>query len=225
MRILACADIHGDRRIYRWLVEMAARCDSDVVVLAGDLLGYKEGYATVEEAQRADAAEVVTVLEQVRQPVLYVMGNDDEVELDPHWPNLRSIHGQRVELAGINFVGYQYSLPFMAGVFEKPEEQIRQDLSRIESLVDQQTVLVTHSPAYGALDVVRGFGGMDEHAGSRAITELIERRQPILHIHGHIHYRFGQHGRHFNVAAARHARAVIINTATMHHEVKTEEAV
>jgi hypothetical protein len=225
MRILACADVHGDRRIYGWLVEMAAKVDTDVVVLAGDLLGYQEGYATVEEAQRADAGKVVMVLEGVGAPVFYLMGNDDEVELEPNGPNLRSIHGQRVEFGDINFVGYQYSLPFMAGVFEKPEEQIREDLNRIGSLVDQRTVLVTHSPAYGALDVVLAVGGMDEHAGSRAIKELIERRQPLLHIHGHIHRQFGHRGRHFNVAAAGHARAVLINTATMDHEVKTEEAV
>jgi Icc-related predicted phosphoesterase len=195
------------------------------VVLAGDLLGYKDGYATVEEAQRADAAEVVRVLEGIRQPLLYLMGNDDMVELDPKRTNLRSIHGQRVELGDINFVGYQYSLPFMAGVFEKSEEQIREDLTRIESLLDQRTVLVTHSPGYGVLDVVLGIGGMVEHAGGRAIADVIERRRPLLHIHGHIHQGFGHQGRYFNVAAAGHLRAVLIDTATLHHEIAEGEAV
>jgi len=76
-------------------------------------------------------------------------------------------------------------------------------------------VFVTHSPAFGILDL----GLLDRHAGSQAILEVVESRKPRAHIHGHIHEHFGRHDRHFNVAAAGRQRAVLIDLSTMVHEV------
>jgi Icc-related predicted phosphoesterase len=190
-------------------------------VLAGDLLGCPSGYDTLEQAQRADAAEIVTMLSEVPSPVFYVMGNDDFVELVPTSASMRSVHGIRIELDDLNFVGYQYSLPFITDMNEKPEEEIRKDLEVLGPLVDSRTVLVTHCPAHGILDV----GMMDRHAGSVSIKELVDQRRPLVHIHGHVHQYFGREGRHFNVAAARHRRAMLIDTETLDHEVIEEKAI
>ena len=51
-----------------------------------------------------------------------------------------------------NVVGYQYTLPFMGGINEKPEHEMEKDLLELQNLVDQKTVLVTHGPAHGTLD-------------------------------------------------------------------------
>ena len=220
MKLLASADLHGDHDIYEWLVGVTKSAGPDVIVLAGDLLDGAARFDTIEDAQRADAHEILEILDRVSQPVLYLMGNDDMVELEPHKDSIQSIHNSRVEFGGLNFVGYQYSLPFMGGIFEKSEDGIRDDLSSIDTLVDDRTVLVTHSPAYGVLDI----GILDRHAGSVSIKELIERRNPLLHIHGHIHREFGNRGRHFNVAAGGHKRAVLIDTNTMEHQVVSETA-
>ena len=221
MRVLAASDLHGDHEIYRWLVQAAHDLRPDAVVLAGDLLGYPEGHNSVEEAQRADAARILAILDGVAEPVFYIMGNDDMIELDPKTAGIRSIQGRRVELDDFNFVGYQYSLPFMAGVYEKPEEDIHEDLAALDPLVDQRTVLVTHSPAYGVLDI----GAMGAHAGSAAIKDLIDRRRPLVHIHGHIHEEFGRRGRHFNAASAGRRRAVLIELPGLDHEVVGYHAV
>ena len=221
MDILAAADLHGQYDIYDWLVGVTAGIEPDVVVLAGDLLGAPAGFDTIEESQRADAMTILSILDRIAQPVLYVMGNDDMVELEPKRNGIRSVHNTRVGLGGLSFVGYQYSLPFMGGVFEKPESDILDDLSALDPLVDCGTVLITHSPAYGVLDV----GVMDLHAGSVSIKDLIERRSPLMHIHGHIHQEFGICGRHFNVAAGGHKRAVLIRTDSMDHQVVCESAV
>ena len=220
MKLLASADLHGDHDIYEWLVGVTKSARPDVIVLAGDLLDGAARFDTIEDAQRAEAHEILEILDRVSQPVLYLMGNDDMVELEPHKDSIQSIHNSRVEFGGLNFVGYQYSLPFMGGIFEKSEDGIRDDLSSIDTLVDDRTVLVTHSPAYGVLDI----GILDRHAGSVSIKELIERRNPLLHIHGHIHREFGNRGRHFNVAAGGHKRAVLIDTNTMEHQVVSETA-
>ncbi len=62
------------------------------------------------------------------------------------------------------------------------------------------------------------------HAGSTSIREVITRRGVRVHIHGHIHESFGREGRHFNVAASRHRRAILSDLKSMSHEVVTGTA-
>jgi len=215
VRVLASADIHGNRDSLQWVVEACEATSPDVVVLAGDLLGCPSGYEEIEQAQEADAKRTVETLETIGVPVLFIMGNDDLVTLEPRSERLRSLHGTRVDFAEFNFVGYQYSLPFMGGVFEKPEQEIAGDLADLEQLVDRKTVLVTHSPVYGRLDL----GILDQHAGSRSLLSLVERKKPRVHVHGHIHSQFGRDGVHFNVAADMRARAVLIDVERLEHSV------
>ena len=99
----------------------------DAVVLGGDLLGCPDGFATPEDAQQHDAHLLSESLADAGLPILYIMGNDDLVELNSGSERVQSIHGRRVQSGLYNFVGYQYSLPFMGGTFEKPEESIRVD--------------------------------------------------------------------------------------------------
>jgi Icc-related predicted phosphoesterase len=214
-RLLASADLHGFRDVYGWLVELTVTKEPDGVVLAGDLLGFPDSHGTVEEAQAADAQEVVAVLSEIDCPVFYVMGNDDFVDLDPSVSKIQSVHGRRVPFGNFNVVGYQHTLPFMGGINEKAEREMKEDFDELENLVDQNTVLVTHGPAYGVLDRVT-IGG---HVGSTSLRDLIDRCSPRIHIHGHIHYWFGREGRHFNVASAGRKRAMLIDLTTMDHEV------
>ena len=215
MRILAVSDIHGNFDIYRWIGEVAKDRRVDAVVLAGDLLGHVLGLETVEDSQRADAERVVAILRTYTAPVLYVMGNDDLVELDPQDERITSLHGRRVEASGFSFVGYQYTLPFMGGTFERSEEQMAADLAALEHLLDERTVMVTHGPAQGILD----GNDLGPPAGSSSLRATLERSRARAHVHGHVHHRFGREGNHFNVAAWREKRAMMIDLDTMAHEV------
>ena len=221
MRLFASADLHGFWDVYDWLVGLVGSHKPDGVVLAGDLLGFPDGYDTVEEAQAADAQKAVARLSAITCPVFYVMGNDDWVDLDPPVPNIESVHGRRVSFGDFNVVGYQYTLPFMGGINEIPEHEMEQDLAELGVLVDQKTVLVTHGPAHGACDKVT-IGG---HAGSTSLRELVNRSRPRAHIHGHVHYWFGRDGCHFNAASAGQKRAMIIDLETMEHKVVEEAQV
>lgn len=214
MRILAASDIHGNLETYRWIVGVADSRRPELVVLAGDLLGSGDGDDTIEEAQRRDAVRLVSILGAVSVPVFYIMGNDDWVELAPPSERIRSLHGGRVAHAGFNFVGYQCTLPFMGGVNERSEDAIASELSRLEGLMDERTILVTHSPAAGVLDST-----LLGPAGSVSIRDAIRRRGVRAHIHGHIHGSFGREGCHFNVAAGRERRAMLIDLNSMTHEV------
>ena len=215
MKILASSDIHGRRPVYEWLLEVARDHHVEAIVLAGDLLGCPEGFDTPEEAQRYESQGLTALLASVALPVLYIMGNDDLVELDSHSEMVDSIHGRRIELGRFSFVGYQYSPPFMGGTFEKPETEIKTDLEAVTALLDSNTVFITHTPALGILDP--GFG--ETQIGSRSVRELLESAPYLVHVHGHSHAGFGRHERHFNVAAAGRSRAMILDLETMKHDV------
>ncbi len=210
MRILAAADIHGAVSVYQWLVRLVREQRADLLILAGDL--FAGGW---EKEQLEQARQMILLFQTVPVPVLYLMGNDDYVALGYQDERIQPLHGKRLEFGGHNFVGYEYSLPFAGTVFVKPESEIERDLRTIEPLLDGQTVFVTHSPAFGTLD--RVYGG--QHAGSRSLAALIERKPVLAHIHGHIHESFGRDGNHFNVAAAGQRRAVMIDLPSLRHEV------
>jgi len=215
VKVLAAADVHGMRPVYDWLIGLARERDVDAMVLAGDLLGCPDEIEPVEEAQRHDARDLVPLLESSGVPVLYIMGNDDLVELEPRSDRLRSLHGRRVDFAGFNFIGYQYTVPFMGGTFEKPEDGIAADLERLTGMVDARTILVSHSPAFGILDP--GFG--DVRIGSRSLAAFLAAHPARAHIHGHSHSGFGREGRHFNVASGGRARAMVLDLESLRHEV------
>lgn len=56
MQILACADLHDNQAVYRWLASAATEFAVDRIVLAGDLFGFADGFDTIEEAQQTEAA-------------------------------------------------------------------------------------------------------------------------------------------------------------------------
>jgi uncharacterized protein len=211
LRILASADIHGVMSVYEWLAESVETHDAEILVLAGDLLlgGWEEEQN--EQAQRT----VLPLLKMVPVPVLYVMGNDDCVSLDYEDEQVKPLHGRGLSFGRYSFVGYQYSPPFVGGIHEKPEEEIETDLRQLEPLLDERTVFVTHSPAYGFAD--RIYAG--EHVGSHSLAKLLESKQVLCHIHGHIHHSFGQEGNHFNVAASGRRRAMVIDLPSLAHKV------
>ena len=209
MRVLAAADIHGALVVYSWLVGLAP--SADVLILAGDLFD-----ADFPAEQRKQAEKIVARLLASSVPVLYLMGNDDNVPLDYEDSLIEPLHGRRVEIGEFNFVGYQYTPPYVGDMFVKSDKEIEVDLRSLEPLVDARTVLVTHSPAFGSLDLC-----YEENVGSSSIADLMLRKPVLAHIHGHIHYRFGTDGNHFNVASAARCRAMLIDLPSLDHEVVT----
>jgi Icc-related predicted phosphoesterase len=206
---LAIADIHGVTGVYEWLKQAAAEQGADMLILAGDLLpgGWED-----EQSEQARMV-VIPLLRAIPKPICYTMGNDDHVELGYEDERIQSVHGRRLDFGNYGIVGYQYSTPFMGGCHEKPEDEIADDLRLIEPIIDESTILVTHSPAFGYVD--RIFSGAN--VGSHALDELLSRKNVLCHIHGHIHHSFGHAARHFNVAAGGRKRAMIIDVPSLAH--------
>ena len=208
MRIIAAADIHGVRAVYEWLMDVT-RISCDVLVLAGDLFAGDFAYE-----QQKQAEKIVAILRASSVPVLYIMGNDDNVGLDYSDELIQPIHGRRVDIGAYNFVGYQYTPPFVGDTFVKTDTEIEADLPLVERLLDERTIFVTHAPARGSLDLC-----YEENVGSLAIAQLLQRKPVLAHIHGHIHAKFGRDGNHFNVAAAGICRAMLIQLPSLVHSV------
>ena len=143
------------------------------------------------------------------------MGNDDLIELSALSNHVRSVHRRRAQWGRFSVVGYQYSLPFMGGTFEKPESAIEDDLTALAIDVDADTIFVSHSPVFGILDPSLG----DAHIGSRSLRHFLDARPYLAHVHGHSHAGFGRSGKHFNVAAAGRQRAMLLDLETMKHLV------
>jgi Icc-related predicted phosphoesterase len=70
-------------------------------------------------------------------------------------------------------------------LFLRGRETIEEDLDRLVKPLDpKRTIYIMHSPPFGTkLDIIQG----GHSAGSRSIRSFIERNQPLLTLHGHIH--------------------------------------
>ena len=215
MRVLAAADVHGELSVYEWLADVARQVEADVLILAGDLLEFD-----CEEQQNVQAASIISLLETCPVPVIYIMGNDDLICLDYESERIKPLHGRSVLLGQYKFAGYQYSLPFMGGRFEKPEHEIEANMGAIEPLLDDTTVFISHSPMYGILDAITDLTGLSGgHAGSRSLRSMLEQKSVLAHVHGHVHSSFGRLGKHFNVAAAGIRRTIWFDLPSLVHGV------
>ena len=211
MRILAIADIHGATEVYEWIPNIIAGYGVDALILAGDILlgGWEE-----EQSQQANKF-IIPLLKSFSIPVFFVMGNDDHIELNPEDRMIRSVHERRLDFGSYNVVGYQYSPCFTGSCNEKPESEMAADLCKMEPLLDRNTILITHSPAYGHVD--RIYSG--NKVGSKALAECLERHRILCHIHGHIHHSFGRSENHFNLAAGGRRLAMVIDLPLLSHKV------
>jgi Icc-related predicted phosphoesterase len=143
------------------------------------------------------------ILRGSKKHVILVAGNHDLSD----WKNrgrIHNVHGARFTLGGFAFVGYRYTR------LEKSEDAEEKDLPRIERLIRRNTILVTHAPAYGVLDMThRGI-----HMGSRPLSRLSERKEVLLHLFGHVHHSFGLEGKSANGSYEHSRRFISIHVET-----------
>ncbi|MBQ9235212.1 MAG: metallophosphoesterase [Alphaproteobacteria bacterium] len=63
------------------------------------------------------------------------------------------------------------------------------DLENLCKGVDnKKLILITHTPPFNTVcDLMKGKDGKLRHIGSKAVRKFIEKQQPLLTLHGHIH--------------------------------------
>jgi Icc-related predicted phosphoesterase len=172
-------------------------------------------------AYRQKEKEYKSILLGPGKPVLFIMGNDDGI-IAEEWKDeglVQNINQKRVEYGETSFVGYQYTNPFVGGLFEKTEKEQRSDMKQLGRIVDSGTILVTHGPAYGLYDRSWGVSEQEVSVGSKALRRLIDTTRPRLHLYGHLHGHFGINGREINGAYPRERKFISIDLASAEVEI------
>lgn len=171
-RILAASDLHGESKAAKKLAEKAKKAKVDLVVLCGDITGWRE------------TKNFIKPFKDKNQKVIIVPGNWDSfatADFLAESYNIRNIHGYSVKYGDIGFFG--------AGGAEGPgpgrttEKQILETLKKAYSGLKgiEKKIMVTHEHPAGGLSE---FSGIE---GSKAITHAIKQFKPDILIHGHIH--------------------------------------
>jgi Icc-related predicted phosphoesterase len=215
MKLLFSSDLHGLDTAYLEFAAVLKEGDYSLGLLGGDLMTYpsrseieqariqlqiKEENHSGENHTKPSVIEFAlqkkqnyykSVLKESGKPIVFVMGNDDGIiGSGNEWTSENYIQGvnqRRIDSGKYNLVGYHYTNPFVGGTFEKSERKQIEDFKELEKLIDKNTILITHGPAWRILD----SPGDGEHVGSRALRELVERKAPRLHLFGHVHSNFG----------------------------------
>ena len=200
MRIYAVADIHGKPDKIAMVREKTEDLKPDVLVVAGDITNY------------FNSADVIEQFNHMPAPVLAIRGNTDLKKVDhllDYYPNTSSLHLKEQTINGLKFVGVSGTIPVpfssRIGLHEK------RIINALAALVDDNSVLVVHSPPRGVLD--DAFGKF--HAGCRRLYHLVVQRQPRLVLCGHIHERPGiasiGQTTVVNCSVARTGRGAVVN--------------
>jgi Icc-related predicted phosphoesterase len=170
-RLLVFSDIHNDTRALKHLMDV----DADYYFAAGDLVSWARGLDKMGEAMRSRAGKT------------YVLPGNHESAQDISSFCQRfgfvDFHGGTLQIGGFNIAGLGYSTPTP---FDTPgecsEKEMAAQLDKFSAL--KPLVLICHAPPLNTpLDRIRD--GL--HAGSSAVRDFIEARQPAHFFCGHIH--------------------------------------
>jgi Icc-related predicted phosphoesterase len=131
-------------------------------------------------------------------------GNDDQFEVDELVQQAKHVElaeGRVVEIDGFQLASTGWSNPTPWNTYREEEEpQLGERIERVVSQVTaepERTIFSLHCPPYGSgldeapeLDAqmrLKHAGRAPVPVGSKAVREVIERHQPTLSLHGHIH--------------------------------------
>ncbi len=178
MKLLLFSDVHCSADHCNELVRKST--SADIVIGAGDFGIIREGLETT-----------IKMLQPIQKPTILVPGNSESLEeLEKacrNWESANVLHGSGVELSGIKFYGVGGGIPitpFGDWSYDFNEKEARKLLLDCPS----SSVLVTHSPPKGAVDI----SSSGQRFGSQAILETIVEKKPLLCVCGHIHESSGR---------------------------------
>lgn len=137
-------------------------------------------------------------------PVLYVRGNHDDryVRVPPE--GCICIEDLVYEYKGIRFAGLGGAMRYKPGANMYTEKEMKRRAKKMRSQMRKRggfDILVTHAPAQGLND-----GDDMPHKGFKTFLTLLDKFQPALFVHGHVHATYG--GRYKRESAYRETRVV-----------------
>ncbi len=192
-RFLYVTDVHGTRTICERMLELGKERDIDFLVFGGDITSGANPNGQKFFLESYFVPRLAEFRRHFKKPVFVMMGNDDFssnvriLKKAGRSKILRLLHNRFYRMGGMNIAGYPFvnPTPFLLKDWEKTEEEIEKDLENLSGKIDpRKTIYVFHAPPHGTkLDMLHN----KDHVGSRAVRNFIEKEQPLLCLHGHIH--------------------------------------
>lgn len=171
MKILALADEKA-KRFYDFYTP-GCLDEYDLIITCGDLSKhYLEFFVTMAKC-----------------PVYYIHGNhDDRFENDPP-EGCECIDGKLVVYEGVRILGLGGSYRYKDGKNMYTEKEMKRRIFKLLPAIWHHKgfdILVSHAPArhHNDFDTIT-------HRGFECFCDLIEKYQPKLFVHGHIHRNYG----------------------------------
>jgi putative phosphoesterase len=175
LKILAAGDIHGDSRITKKLAAKAEKENVDLVVLCGDITGFRE------------TENIIKPFREKNKKVLIIPGNHDSFATADFLANLygvKNIHGYsaKYESDGKK-IGIFGAGGADVGITAVTEREMFKTLKQAHDSMKgiEKKIMVTHMHPRGSLSEASGF------EGSEAITKAIKEFKPDFLLHSHIH--------------------------------------
>ena len=178
-------DVHGEFQALGWVMDMAEKDKPDIVVCPGNIT---DMFKSPTEFSQLDVADVVVQkLLSLGKPVLCLPGNHDPFEiLDVFGDYGVNLHGKRVDVGGVGFLGFGGAQTPFNTLFEPTEEEVAASLGKLGT--KQPFVFVVHNPPKSTkMDKIAS----GEHVGSKAVREFVLSKKPVLTLTSHIHEAAG----------------------------------
>lgn len=172
MRILHLSDTHGVHHRLKNLPE------ADIVVHSGDFC------MVGEQREALDFLNWFCDLPYKHK--IFICGNHDsclyEANIEGLDVNVHYLCNSGIEIEGVKFYGVPM---FMEDCISSRQAY------NYAMIPDDTDVLITHSPAYGILDLDDSIDGEFIHYGSEELLERLTVVHTRAHLFGHIHRRHG----------------------------------
>ncbi|MBL7206646.1 MAG: metallophosphoesterase [Candidatus Aenigmarchaeota archaeon] len=196
--ILFVTDLHGDVSVYEELFRLGAGMNVKAIIIGGDITPFMMGTGEENIAIQRDFIKTyliprISKFKKDHKKVVFLMfGNDDfKVNYDlliqaEKKGVLKLLHQGIHKLNDWTLRGYSFvnPTPFFIKDWERKEKDIEKDLKEIENQCAEKSLIVFHAPPINTnLDII--YTG--EHVGSKSIRKFIEKAQPTMTLHGHIH--------------------------------------
>ncbi len=183
MRLLLISDIHNAKPQIEWIYKCVEFYKPNQIICLGDC---------VTGSPTSFIVEMFNQLLAFTSNIFFIPGNHDPLDIQDQIKTLpiTSLHNNRVEFAGINFVGKGGSLPCpVKTLYEESDEIIAQS---IDKTVQPGDILCLHNPVWGYRDMLPDYNsGFHKHIGSRSLLKLVEDVQPSIVFSGHVHAAIG----------------------------------
>ncbi|MCC7552671.1 metallophosphoesterase family protein [Candidatus Micrarchaeota archaeon] len=173
MKILALADLHSEERLLEIINMHLKNNIYDMIILSGDITNFgPESYVK----------DLLNTLKN--QKVFAVLGNCDPIEIKTLLKN-KNVEGKCKKFDKYNILGIggavRYNTTFTKQPGAKTEDEFEKEISKLD--INENTIFISHSPPFQILDNTNeGF-----NVGSKALKKMIETKQPLLFICGHVH--------------------------------------